>query len=132
MNRLMNISADAEIHKVYCATEEEADDFEDGQTVGPDLNPMRPYLNTSRRTSWNDELSELFVEHFQKEEDAIFTQRDRQMVEEMFLARLGRLSRTWREYRTLNQEGREEKRQRTNGLARRNTRRLDVSYSFFM
>ena len=50
MNWLMNITADAEIHKVDCATEEEADEFEDGQAVGPNLNPMRPYLDTGRHT----------------------------------------------------------------------------------
>jgi hypothetical protein len=129
MNRLMNINADTEIHKVDCVTEEDADDFEDGQTVGPELNPMRPYLDTSRHTRWNDELSELFFEHFQEEEGVVFTKKDREMVEDMFLARLGRLSRTWREYWILSPEGRKKKGQRTKGLARRNTRRVDVSYS---
>jgi hypothetical protein len=102
---------------------------EDGQTVGPNLNPMSPYLDTGRHTRWNDELSELFVEHLQEEEEVIFTKKDRKMVEDMFLARLGRLSRKWREYWTLTPEGREKKRQRTKGLARRNNRRVDVSYS---
>jgi hypothetical protein len=130
MNRLMGISADAEIHKVDCITEEEADDFEEGQAVGPELNPMRPYLDTSKHTRWNNELAELFVEHLQEEEEGVtFTQKDKEMVEEMFLARLGRLSRTWREYWTLSPEGREKKRRRMRGLARRNTRRVDVSYS---
>ena len=129
MNRLMNISADAEIHKVDCATEEEVDDFEDGQAEGPELSPMRPYLNTGRHTRWNNELSELFVEHLQEEEEVVFTQKDREIAEQMFLARLGRLSRTWREYWNLTPERLEEKRQRTMELARRNTRRLDVSYT---
>ena len=129
MNRLMNISADAKIHELDCATDEEVNDFNDGLTVGPKLNPMRPYLNTSRHTTWNDELSELFVEHFQEEEGVIFTQGDREMVEEMFLARLGWLSHTWREYWALNSKELEEKRQRTNALARKNTRRVDVSHS---
>jgi hypothetical protein len=130
MNQLMNINADAEIHKVNCATEEDADDFEDGETVGPELNPMCPYLDSSRYTRWNNELCELFVEHFQEEEEAVFTKRDREMIEEMFLARLGRLSRMWREYWALTPGGREKKGQRTRGLARRNTRRVDVSYSY--
>ena len=117
MNRLMNITADAEIHKVDCATEEEVDDFGDGQTVGPELNPMRPYLETSRHTMWNDELSELFIEHLQEEEEVIFMQKDREMVEEMFLARLGQLSRRWWEHWTLTPEGQEEKMQRARGLA---------------
>jgi hypothetical protein len=128
MNQLMNISADAEIYKVDCATEEETDDFEDGQTVGPELDPMRPYLDTGRHTRWNDELSELFVEHFQEDEGVTFTQKDREMVEDMFLARLGRLSRTWREYWSLTPEAREKKDWRTKSSARRNTRRVDVSY----
>ena len=127
MNRLMNITKDAEIHKVDCATEEEADDFEDGQNMGPGLNPMRPYLDTVKHTRWNDDLSELFVEHFQEEEEVMFTKRDRVTVADMFLARLSRLSRKWREYQTLTPEKQEEKRQRTKELARRNTRRVDVS-----
>jgi hypothetical protein len=131
MNRLMNISKDAEIHKVDCATEEEADDFEDGQTVGPELDPMRPYLDTGRHTRWNDELSELFVEHFQEEQAVMFTNKDKGMVADMFLDRLSRLSRRWREYQTLTPEAQEDKEQRRKELARRNTRRVDVSYSLF-
>jgi hypothetical protein len=38
------------------ATEEEVDDFETGQGMGHELNPMRPYLETGRHTTWNDEL----------------------------------------------------------------------------
>ena len=129
MNRLMNITADAEILKVHCATEEEVDSFEDDQTVGPELNQMRPYLATGRHTRWNDELCELFVEHFQEEEEGMFTSHDKEMVEDMFLDRLRRLSRTWREFQTLTPNAQEEKRQRTKKLARRNTRRVDVSYS---
>jgi hypothetical protein len=45
MNRLINITADAQIHKIDCATEDDVDEFEDNPTVGPDLNPMRPYLD---------------------------------------------------------------------------------------
>ena len=63
----MNITADAEIHKVDCVTEEDIDYFEDGQTEGPDLNPMCPYLNTGRHTRWNHKLFKLFVEHFQED-----------------------------------------------------------------
>ncbi|KAF8806866.1 hypothetical protein BYT27DRAFT_7256879 [Phlegmacium glaucopus] len=129
MNRLMNISTDAEIHKVDCITEEQADNFEEG-AVGPELNPMHLYLDTSKHTRWNNELAELFVEHLQEEEEGVtFTQKDKEMVEEMFLACLGQLSRTWREYWTLSPEGREKKRRRMRGLVRRNTRRVDVSYS---
>ncbi|KAF8814441.1 hypothetical protein BYT27DRAFT_7206096 [Phlegmacium glaucopus] len=117
MNWLMNITADAEIHKVDCITEEDADNFEDNQTVGPELDPMCLYLNTSKHTRWNDKLSELFVERFQEEKGVVFTKKDRDMVRDMFLACLGWLSCTWQEYWTLSQEGQEKKRQRTMGLA---------------
>ena len=128
MNRLLNITADAEIHQVNCATEEEADNFEDGQTAGPELNPMRPYLDTGRHTKWNYELCQQFVDYFQDEEEVLLTRRDREKVAEMFLARLSRLSRQWREHHNLTPEEKEEKAQRTKELARRNTRRVDVSY----
>ena len=59
---------------------------------------MHPYLDTGRHTMWNNELSELFVEHFQDEEEAVFMEKDKEMVAEMFLARLFRLSHKWREH----------------------------------
>ena len=128
MNRLMNITADAEIHKVDCATEEEVDEFEEGLIGGPKLNPMRPYLETGRCTKWNYELCELFVEHFQDEQEVEFPNSHREIIADMFLARLGRLSRTWRD-RDLAPEMQKEKVRKMRELARRNTRRVDVSYA---
>lgn len=127
----MNITRDAQIHQVNGATENEVDDFENGHGMGPQLNPMRPYLETGRHTIWNDDLAEMFVKHFEEEEEVSFTDKDKDMVEEMFLARIARLSRTWQDCQNLSQEAREDKRQRANELGRRNTRRVDVSYSFF-
>ena len=106
MNRLMNITADAEIHKVNCATEEEADDFEEGYTEGPELNPMRPYLETGRNTKWNYELCELFVEHFQEEQEVILSKSDIDIVEDMFLARLSRLHKRGESIRPIPQRHR--------------------------
>ena len=90
---------------------------------------MRPYLDIGRHTMWNDELSELFVEHFVDEEEAVFIEKDKEMVAEMFLARLFQLSRKWREHHALTPEAQEKKGQRTKELARRNTHRVDVSNS---
>jgi hypothetical protein len=128
MNRLLNITADAQIHKIDCATEDDVDEFEDNPTVGPDLNPMRPYLDSGRQTKWNYELSELFADHFQEEQEIILTKELRVMVTDMFLDRLSRLSRRWREYQSHTPEEEKNKAQRKKRLARRNTRRLDVSY----
>ena len=78
---------------------------------------MHPYLDTGRHTMWNNELSELFVEHFQDEEEAVFMEKDKEMVAEMFLARLFRLSRKWKEHHALTPEVQEKKGQRTKELA---------------
>lgn len=117
MNQLMKITADAEIHKVDCATEEEADDFENGENDGPLLDPMRPYLETGRNTKWNYELCEAFVQYFETEEGGMFTKNDTEMVADMFLARLSRLSRMWREYQALSPDTQEKKKERTRKLA---------------
>ena len=90
---------------------------------------MRPYLNTGKHTMWNDKLSELFVEHFEDEEEAVFMEKDKEMVAEMFLAHLLWLSHKWREHHPLTPEVQEKKGQRTKKLARRNTRRVDMSNS---
>jgi hypothetical protein len=43
----MGIGKDKGISEVNGATEEEVDDFEEGITIGPDLCPMCPYLNST-------------------------------------------------------------------------------------
>ena len=45
----------------------------------------------------------------QREEEVAFMTRDKNMVEDMFLNCLGRLSCKWQGYHTLNSEEREEK-----------------------
>ena len=57
------------------------------------------------------------MEHFHNEEEAVFTEKDKEMVAEMFLARLFRLSRKWREHHALTPEAQEKKGQRTKELA---------------
>jgi hypothetical protein len=127
MNRLMKIENDKDISRVDCATEEEVDGYEEGSTAAPELCPMRPYLNSSRRTNWNDLLCELFVEHFEKDEGFELTQASKEAIEKLFLERLSRLGRTWRESHIFSSEELKERRLRSNQLARRNTRRVDVS-----
>jgi hypothetical protein len=127
MNRLMGIGKDKGISEVNCATEEEVDDFEEGITTGPDLCPMRPYLNSTRHTSWNDALCDMFVEHFEEEESTELTPDNKVTVEIMFLDRLSRLVRSWRESHKFSSEELKAREMKSNQLARRNTRRVDVS-----
>jgi hypothetical protein len=127
MNRLMNIESDKGISKVDCATEEEVEQYEEGVALAPELQPMRPYLNSTRRTNWNDMLCELFVEHIEEDEKVTLTPGNKETMEKMFHNRLDRLGRTWRESQNFSSEQLKERGLRSNQLARRNTRRVDVS-----
>ncbi len=127
MNRLMGIDKDKGISKVECATEEEVEEFQEGIAEGPDLSPMRPYLNSSRRTAWNNSLCEKFIEHFEEEMEVELTGDNITMVENMFLDRLNRLVRPWKESQTFSPRELHERDLNLNQKARRNTRRVDVS-----
>jgi hypothetical protein len=127
MNRLMDIKNNKEVSRVCCASEEEVNDFEEGTATGPELCPMRPYLNSNRHTTWNDVLCEMFVESFEEEASTELTPDAKATIEKMFLDRLSRLVRPWNESQKFSSEQLNEKRSKSNRLARRNTRRVDVS-----
>ena len=127
MNRLMGIAKDKDISRVDCATKEEVEGFEEGTTTGPDLCPMRPYLNSIRHTAWNDALCDLFVDHFEEEEGIELTPDNKTIIENMFLDRLSRLVRSWRECHKFSAEELYERKLESNKKSRRNTRRVDVS-----
>jgi hypothetical protein len=126
MNHLMGIENDKGISGVDCATEEEVEEYEEGIAAAPELSPMRPYLNSTRRTDWNDILCEMFIEHIE-DEGTELTPGNGETVEKMFHDRLNRLGRTWRELGRFSSEELKERELRSNQLARRNTRRIDVS-----
>jgi len=127
MNRLIGIAKDKEISGVDCAMEEEVEGFEEGTTKGPELEPMRPFLNSPQHTSWNDVLCEMFVEHFEEEQDSELTQEDKETIEDMFHNRLKQLARKWMESHRFSPEELREREIKSNQRARRNTRRVDVS-----
>lgn len=127
MNRLMGIKNDKDISQVDCPTDEEVNRFEEGLATAPDLSPMRPYLNATRHTSWNDTLCEMFVEDFKNEQEIELTADIKETIETMFLDRLRRLVRPWRESHMFSPERLQERRLESNQQSRRNTRRVDVS-----
>jgi len=127
MNRLMGIENDKDAAQIDSATVEEIEEFEEGTAMGPELDPMRPFLASSKHNSWNDELCEMFTEHFEEEQGIELTPEEKDTVEGMFLDRLSRLSRQWTKARKFTESQLFEKEKMTNELARRNTRRLDVS-----
>jgi len=123
----MGIEKDKDISRVDCATEEEVEEFEEGTTTAPDLCPMRPYLDSTRHTSWNDALCDMFVQHFEEEEGIELTPDNKTTIENMFLDRLSRLVRSWREWHKFSAEELHERELKSNQKSRRNTRRVDVS-----
>jgi hypothetical protein len=127
MNCLMHISKDKDISRIVCATEEEVEEFSEGTAAGPEIDPMRPYLNSARQTSWNDALCEMFVQYFEEEQDIKLTPDEKDTVEIMLLDHLGRLVRPWRESQKFTAEELYEREQYSNDRARKNTRRVDVS-----
>ena len=127
MNRLMHINKDKDISQIDCATEVEVEEFNEGTGAGPEINPMCPYLNSNKQTSWNDALCELFVKDFEEEQEIKLTPDEKETVEIMFLDRLGRLVRPWRESRNFTEEELYERERHSQDRARKNTRRVDVS-----
>lgn len=127
MNRLLGIENDKEISKVHCATDDEVEEYEEGIIAAPELDPMRPYLNSSRSNSWNNVLCDEFVDYFEKDGGYELTQDNKDVIEEMFHARLVRLGRMWRETHKFSPEELQERELKSNQRARRNTRRVDVS-----
>jgi hypothetical protein len=127
MNRLLGIENDKEISKVHCATDDEVGEYEEGIIAAPELDPMRPYLNSSRSNSWNNVLCDKFVDYFEEDGGYALTQDNKDLIEEMFHARLLRLGRVWRETHRFSPEELRKREIKSNQLARRNTRRVDVS-----
>jgi hypothetical protein len=129
MNRLMDIKQDKDVFDIETATREEIEGFEEGTKDPPTLDPMRPFIQTSSRNSWNESLCELFIEQFQAEQGMNLTTEESEEIEDMFHARLGRLTRKWQEDKKYSKRQVLEREKISKQLARRNRRRLDVSQS---
>ena len=99
MNRLIKIKHDRDAFQIDSVTQEEIDEFEQGITMGPKLDPMLPFLESRKQNIWNDTLCDLFTEHFKEEGDVELTPEQKETAERMFLDRLSCLSRKWREAR---------------------------------
>ena len=128
MNRLLGIEHDRDVIHINTATAEEIEEFAEGTTtIAPNLEPMRPFLGNSKSNDWNDRLCELYTEHFEVENDFQLTPDERTRVEDMFLDRLQRLIKIWRESQKFDHSEMLERGIHLNRRARRNTRRLDVS-----
>jgi|SRR5882757_2238230 hypothetical protein len=127
MNCLLGIEQDKDVININTATEEEIFDFAEGAGIAPNLEPMRPFLENNKSNDWNDKLCELFTEHFEMENDFQLTPDERTTVEDMFLDRLQRLTKIWREFRKFDRSEMLVRERRLNERARRNTRRVDVS-----
>ncbi len=67
MNELLGIKKDDDIYHYESATAEEVNSYDAGTGDAPELQPMRLYLETKQCVTWNDELCELFLDHYEQE-----------------------------------------------------------------
>lgn len=126
MSLLLGISRDEEIAKVQVATEEEFEDFEHG-LLDITLDPMRPYFGSPRPTAWNSGLCDLFLDHFETENDLTLGEEQKLEIEDMFDNRIQTLRRKWREAQNKNEEELKEQKQKSGKLSRANAQRCRVS-----
>ncbi|KDR72073.1 hypothetical protein GALMADRAFT_213521 [Galerina marginata CBS 339.88] len=126
MNTLLGIDQDKDVVDIDAATEDEVEEFNEGTVTSPSLDPMRPFLENIKPNSWNNALCVLFTAHFEQEQGTEFTSEEIMTVEDMFMARLDRLTRVWRESRKFTGSELSEREKVAHKHARRNTRRLDL------
>ena len=50
----MDINQDKDVFDIETVTREEMEGFEEGTKHPPMLDPMRPFIQTSSRNSWNE------------------------------------------------------------------------------
>lgn len=127
MNELLGIKKDDDMRDYIGATAEEVESYHAGTGAAPVLQPMRLYLETKQCVIWNDELSELFLEHYEEELNHQLTPDQRTEIEEFFENRLHQLGRKWREFRNNGVDAVDAKREARASNARANTRRAGVS-----
>ena len=127
MNRLMDINQDKDVFDIETAMREEMEGFEEGTEHPPMLDPMHPFIHSCN--SWNESLCELFIELFQAEQGMSLTTEESEEIEEMFHARLGHLTWKWQEDKKYSKGQVLEREKISIQLARRNSRRVDVSQS---
>ena len=138
MNELLHINKDKEIEFVESATVDEVLGYQEGTKEGPTLDPMRAFLDRTKRTSpesvavkiWNIDLADLFVDYFGNENETNLSAEDRAYIGGLFLDRLSRLARKWQEYQELSKPEREAKEVRYYKGQRVNSRRVEVSFFY--
>jgi hypothetical protein len=131
MNELLGIKKDDDIYHYESATAEEVNSYDAGTGDAPELQPMRLYLETKQCVTWNDELCELFLDHYEQEIDQQLTPNQRLEVEEFFENRLHQLGRKWREFHVNGENTVMAKKEARKSSDRANTRRVGVSLQPF-
>ena len=94
MNELLGIKHSNDVAYLdEIPSKEDVERFEEDNTGGPQLKPMRPYWD-DLNSSWNDQLCELFLQHLTSrlEEDTLGLDNEAE-IEDMFRQRLRSLRR---------------------------------------
>ena len=134
MNELMHLKNDEEIKSVESATVKDVLGFLEGTREGPSLDPMQVFLEKINRTereavkTWNSELTEIFVNHFETEKEKILLNEERVYIGDLFLDRLGRLARKWQECKKLTEDEREIKKGKYCKGQQKKSRRVEVRF----
>lgn len=129
MNELMDMSTYNDIVDVALASDEDADEFRKGYGNPPSLEPLHPYFGRGFMTHpWNKHLEGLFIQFYEDKLQVDLDQAVEDMIADMFMDRIDRLRRRYRELTKDIPEGEREaikEEQKSNG--RKNTRRMNVS-----
>lgn len=131
MNDLMDMTTYDDIVDVTLADDEDVGEFKKGYGNPPVLEPLRPYFGKGfKKHPWNKRLEELFIRHYEDKIDVVLGEEEEDIIGDMFIDRLERLRRRYRDLeRELPDGEREALEEERKAKGRRNTRRVNVSFS---
>lgn len=129
MNNLMDMVTYSDIIDVTLADDTDAREFKKGYGNPPALEPLRPYFGRGfKKHPWNRHLEGLFIRHYEVEMDVALDEQGEDTIGDMFMERLDRLRRKYRELTKDMSDGeREALEEEGKAKGRRNTRRINVS-----
>ena len=124
MNKLLGITKNDDIININLGTADEVEDYANGTSDDPPLEPMHLYLEGQLLVEWNIKLCELFIEHLAEAEDWEVTDYCRDVLETAFKNRLSTLQKNFRRLENKTDAQIDEEK-RTSGKRQRASSRRD-------
>ncbi|KAF5328348.1 hypothetical protein D9619_013349 [Psilocybe cf. subviscida] len=127
MNELMDMSTYDDIIDATLADDAEAREFAQGDGNPPALEPLRPYFGRGfKKHLWNRRLEELFIQYYEDKMQVELDQKAQDTIADMFMERIERLRRKYRDLTKDIPDGEREAREEIKmAKGRRNTRRVN-------